>query len=367
MLQTRQSSALDRVATTPSQRKSVSPSIADPANSTPFTLEQELTPFGTWAGEPIWVPPKDSSEQLAETMAKHSGIFTPREELWESVTEEHRRDFTHVREIDLSKASIRLPQGKFFVSVLEQDRFDEIEEKVPACVQTRLEEFLAGPGKQPGVKVYYLKPLCVEVDDKLILTNREAIDSTIEKIQEEVFEEYQDLYLANLPKQVIINMVDTVLAVPRKIVKFFVERKQRAIDAFEAKLEFQRRKIALRAAKTYRRCRTDGCTFDEMLALTAPLERRDVVELYSIDQELSAARRRQLLKIAAGTLPWFVSLSLGAAVANAAVTAFAVTVTMAPPLAVCDPAFVAVMPDSPDVLWKIGHFDEVGGVMHVEI
>ena len=41
---------------------------------------------------------------------------------------------------------------------------------------------------------------------------------------------------------------------------------------------------------------------------------------------------------------------------------FAVTVTVAPPLVVCDPAFVAEMPDNPGVLLKIGHFDEVGGV-----
>ena len=367
MLQT-QSSVANRATTADVKRsQNVSPSIVDPAKSKPFTLEQELTPFGAWVGDPIWVPPKDSSERLSETMVKHSGVFTPREELWESVVEEHRNEFTHVREIDLSKASIRLPQGKFFVSVLEQDRFDEITDKVPACVQTRLDEFMAGPGKQPGVKVYYLKPLCVEADDKLILTNREAIDRSIEQIQEEVFEEYQDKYLANLPRQIIINMVDAALAVPRTVTRFFMDRKQRAIDAFEAKLEFQRRKIALRAAKTYRRCRSNGCTFDEMLALTAPLERRDVVELYSIDKELSAAKRRRLLKIAAGSLPWFVSMSIGAYVAGAAATAFAVMITTAPPLAVCDPAFVAVMPDAPDVLWKIGHFDEVGGVMHVEI
>jgi hypothetical protein len=33
---------------------------------------------------------------------------------------------------------------------------------------------------------------------------------------------------------------------------------------------------------------------------------------------------------------------------------------------VCDPAFVAEMPGSRVVL-KIGHFDEVAGVTHVEI
>jgi hypothetical protein len=34
---------------------------------------------------------------------------------------------------------------------------------------------------------------------------------------------------------------------------------------------------------------------------------------------------------------------------------------------VCDPAFVAELPEKPGVLLKIGHFDEVGGVTHVEI
>ena len=38
-----------------------------------------------------------------------------------------------------------------------------------------------------------------------------------------------------------------------------------------------------------------------------------------------------------------------------------------PPVVVCDPAFVAEMPGARGVLLKIGHFDEVGGVTHVEI
>jgi len=38
-----------------------------------------------------------------------------------------------------------------------------------------------------------------------------------------------------------------------------------------------------------------------------------------------------------------------------------------PPLVMCDPAFVAEMPGEPGVLLKIGHFDEVAGVTHVEI
>ena len=45
----------------------------------------------------------------------------------------------------------------------------------------------------------------------------------------------------------------------------------------------------------------------------------------------------------------------------------AVSLTAAAPVAVCDPAFVAEMPNAPNVLLKIGHFAEVGGVTHVEI
>jgi hypothetical protein len=38
-----------------------------------------------------------------------------------------------------------------------------------------------------------------------------------------------------------------------------------------------------------------------------------------------------------------------------------------PPIVACDPAFVAELPGSNGVVLKIGHFDEVGGVNHVEI
>jgi hypothetical protein len=66
--------------------------------------------------------------------------------------------------------------------------------------------------------------------------------------------------------------------------------------------------------------------------------------------------------MAAGAVPWFVALSLTVYY----VSAIALTVSL-PPIVVCDPAFVAEMPDSPGVLTKIGHFDQVGGVMHVEL
>jgi hypothetical protein len=66
--------------------------------------------------------------------------------------------------------------------------------------------------------------------------------------------------------------------------------------------------------------------------------------------------------MAAGTVPWFVALSLTASF----VSSLVLTVTT-PPIVVCDPAFVAEMPGSRGVLLKIGHFDEVGGVTHVEL
>ena len=66
--------------------------------------------------------------------------------------------------------------------------------------------------------------------------------------------------------------------------------------------------------------------------------------------------------MAAGTVPWFVALSL--------TVSFISTLTLtvaAPPIVVCDPAFVAEMPGSQGVSLKVGHFDEVDGVTHVEI
>jgi hypothetical protein len=44
-----------------------------------------------------------------------------------------------------------------------------------------------------------------------------------------------------------------------------------------------------------------------------------------------------------------------------------ISILLAPPVLVCDPVFVAEMPESRGQLLKIGHFDEIRGVMHVEI
>lgn len=353
---------IQRPATRSHEFRRVSPSIVDSASAEPFTLEQELKPFGVWVGDPIWAPPKDASAVLAETMLRQSGLFASRDKRWATVVEKHRSDFTQVREIDLYAASIRLPKGKFFVTVTEQKDFDKITDPIPNCVRTRLEEFLSGPGRQRGVQVYYIKPLCIEMGDELILTAREDLLAAIAKVQDEVFAEYRRRAIFRRPVQALAASANWGLAIPRSVVGYVVGRKQKAIDAMQAHLEFKRRKLALSAAKTYRKCRTDGCTYDEMLELTNPLKRTDVIDQYCIEQDLSQAKRAQLLRIAAGSVPWFVALSLTVSY----VSTLALVVST-PPLVVCDPAFVAELPGAGGVVLKIGHFDEVGGVTHVEI
>src|SRR5690606_6310225 len=154
-----------------------------------------------WVGNPIWVPPKDSSAMLAESMLRESRPFASKARRWEAVIEKHRAEFTQVREFDLFKSSIRLPQGRFFVSVTEQADFDKITDTIPNCVQTRLDEFLNGLGRERGVKVFYLKPLCVELGDELLLTTREDLMAAVSKIQEEVFAEYRRIGLYRRPAQ----------------------------------------------------------------------------------------------------------------------------------------------------------------------
>ena len=303
----------------------------------------------------------DSSGAIADSMLDKHGPMTSKKKRWDGVVQEHRSHFTQVREIDLVKASIRLPEGKFFVTVTEQEHFDKIPETIPACVQTRLDEFLAGPGKQRGVKVYYLKPLCVEVGDDLILTTREDLMSAIDQIKEEVFAEYRWRYCARLPKALALGAVNTMLAFPRSIMQYSVLRQQKKIEAYHAQLEFERRKLALRTATAYCKSRTDGCSFDEVLALTSPLERSDVIGQFAVENELSKQKRDQLVRMAAGSIPWFVSLAVTVSYLST------LSLTFAPPVMLCDPAFVAEMPGARGTLLKIGHFDEVGGVMHVEI
>ena len=59
---------------------------------------------------------------------------------------------------------------------------------------------------------------------------------------------------------------------------------------------------------------------------------------------------------------WYVKVEIGAG------KPMTLTFTVAAPsVAACDPAFVAELPGSNGVVLKIGHFDEVDGVTHVEI
>ncbi len=298
-------------------------------------------------------------------MLDRNGLLASRSKCWSGVVEKHRAAFQQVREIDLCKASIRLPKGKLFVSVTEQDRFDEITDVIPNCVRTRLEEFLEGPGKQKGVKVYYLKPLCVESGDDLIFTTLESIMVANELVQNETFSAYRRMYFYHRPIRSIFGAVGCGLRIPRKMIGAGYRRKQKEVDSYQAHLEFNRRKLALGACNLHRSHRSDGCTFGEMLALTNPLERDEVIEQFGIEKKLSQAQRDRLKMAAFESMPWFVALSLGIAYATSLTGTISVPVAL--PLLVCDPAFVAEIPGSRGVLLKIGHFDQVRGVTHIEI
>jgi len=110
------------------------------------------------------------------------------------------------------------------------------------------------------------------------------------------------------------------------------------------------------------------CSGDEMLQLMNPVREIDVVRHYAIEHDLSAAEFERLVQLAAGTLPWFVTFTLATAfVMSMTASITAQTAATASAVAVCDPVFVAELPESPGVLLKIGHFDEIAGVTHVEL
>ena len=339
----------------------VTPPRADQSGTQPQSPHQELLTFAKWVEDPLWVPPKDCSRELAETMLRRTGLLTPRHRRWAAVIEDHRDQFTQVRQIELAKASIRLPKGRLFVSVTEQRHFDRITDDIPPSVQTRLDEFLAGPGKASGANVYYLKPLCIEVDDQLHFTSRGEIDAAINKIRGEVDSQFRKMYLPRRLGNASRRAAAVAMAIPRRLAQSAMERRRGALDAYQAKLEFQRRRTALDAQRIHLKCRTHGCTFHEMLALTNPLEQTDVIEQYSIERNLSRARRASLLRLAAGQVPWFVTLSM------TLYTLASVAVAWSSPVAVCDPAFVAEFPGSGGELLKIGHFDDIAGVRHIEL
>ncbi len=341
--------------------RGVGPSPKSKNNLGSWSPDQELNLFGTWCSESVWVPPKDSSTGLAKSMLNRFGPCASKQACWESVVAEHRSEFTQVREIALPKSSIRLPQGRLFVAVTERKDFDKIEDVIPDCVRTRLDEFLDGRGRQRGVKVYYLKPLCVEVDNQLVFTTRDQLNTAISLIQAEVFSEYRRLYLRHRARKWASRAINAGLAVPRSLMSSFLERKKREIEAYHAHLEFERRKRALAATQTHRELRSHGCTFDEMLSLMDSPNREDVIDHYVSENELSRMDRQVFLIASAVTIPWFVAMSIAVS------QLVAVSITTGISVGLCDPAFVAEMPDSGGALLKIGHFDQIDGVMHVEI
>ena len=231
--------------------------------------------------------------------------WSDKKSMWRRAENEHRSKFTQVREIELSKASIRLPQGRLYVSVLTPNQFDQIEEQIPDCVQTRLNEFMDGPAERLNAKVYYLKPLCVEVDSELIFTTQDELQSAIEEVREEVFQEVRRKYIRRIPRRVAAAIVNGATAVPRSLVRSHLNRRKKKIDDYQAKLEFERRMTAREAMLLHRECRTHGCSYDQMLELTNPLETEDVVNQYAVENELSEKKKDDMLRIAVGSLPWF--------------------------------------------------------------
>src|SRR5690606_24211006 len=141
--------------------------------------------------------------------------------------------------------------------------------------------------RAPGVKVYYLKPLCIEVDDELHFTSREEIDAAIAKIRGEVDGHFRRIRVPRAMANGGRRAVAMTTAIPRRIVQSALARRRRALDGYHAKLEFQRRRTALDAQRLHRKCRRQGCTFDDMLTLTNPLREADVIEQYSLEQKLS--------------------------------------------------------------------------------
>lgn len=344
----------------------VTPSIIPADRDRGFTLDQELTQFGRWTSEPMLVPPKDATGPMAETILRRHRPWVDRRTAWRTVIGEHRSLFTRVQQIEMKRASIRLPQGRLFVSVTPRDRFDQIEETIPACVQTRLDEFMDGPMERLKAKVYYLKPLCVEIGDELIFTTRSQIDEAIAGVKDDVFSEVRRLAIRRLPKRAATASLDAATWPVRRLTRAYLERRERAVERLYQHLECKRRKTALKAMRLHQRCRTHGCTFDEMLDLTNPLETSDVIEHYAEMEQVSVRRRNEMLSMAAGHMPWFFALAMGTF--QTVTTAMAVHAAMvAPAVLMCDPAFVAEIPGRGGQLLKIGHFDEIGGVTHVEI
>lgn len=337
-----------------------------PVSSEPFSLDQELTLFGRWTSEPILVPPRDCSRELADSMLQHSSPREPFEKRWKDLAQRLPKQFAQVREIDIAQDSIRLPKGRLYVTVTEKKDFDTITDVVPACVQTRLEEFLAGPGQRPGVRVYYLKPLCIEDENRLIFTTAAELQEAIAAIQAQVLQQCRRRMVPHYLMKYVRGLIDGCTAPPQKALKYFWERKKRAIDVYQMKMEFERRKTVMEALQIRKQCRTDDCSFEEFLSVTRAANRNEVVWRFALERQMNARQFKNLVFSSTEVaLPWFITLSCS--ISAAASLAAQLGALLAPPVLVCDPVFVAELPEARGQLLKIGHFDEIDGVMHVEI
>lgn len=354
-------SAIDQRTTTSTATRPTKSKPEPRRDLGPLNLEQELKLFCQWKGDRIWVPPKDTSTELAQTLLNQCGPLASKEACWKKLQKAHRADFTQVREIELPKSSIRLPQGKIFVSVTEQKDFDSIEERIPDCVQTRLDEFLEGEQNKQGTKIYYLKPLCVEVDNELLFTTCQEIDAAILQIQEEVFTEYRRLYLRDRLKKGLVGLTNLALALPRLLVSSTLNRRKREIEHYHRQVEFKRRKLTMDAAKKRKEFRSDECHYEDLLGLTHTPSRERVIQQYCDQFQKSSLDRHMYLVMSTASLPWFVGMTVAIADLVTVSMAAASTVGMV------DPVFVAELPGKRGDLLKIGHFDEVDGVMHVEL
>ena len=302
---------IHRPATQPRAIRRVSPSIVDPATAEPFTLEQELKPFGAWVGKPIWVPPKDSSKTLAETMLRESRPFASQDKRWASVVKKHRSDFTQVRELDLFQASIRLPKGKI---LCHGYRAKALRQNYRSDTQLR-----ANP---PGG---ILKRTRHEAGREGVLPQT-ALRRSWRRADPHHGRRPDGRHHQG-PRGSLCG-VSTAGALPPaagshggcrqpgfghssrggEICRRAQTKGHRCAPGSPG-IRAKKAGFAI-LPKTYRKFRTDGCTFDEVLELTSPLKRTDVIDQYCTEQELSAAKRAQLLRMAAGTVPWFVALSL---------------------------------------------------------
>jgi len=149
---------------------------------------------------------------------------------------------------------------------------------------------------------------------------------------------------------------------PKSFLKFVFKRKKQEIEAFHSKLEFERRRRALEASRIHNQYRTDkNCSFDDFENLTTCPRREEVIEHYVRENELSRVDREMFKMVSTVSLPWFATLSL------ATYKLALVSLTESISVSLCDPVFVVEMPRAKGKLLKIGHFDEVNGVTHVEI